>query len=193
MTYILTYIHTYIHTYLHNDQPSHRISISWLKTLILMVYLCTSYRWSWELYRFINYRSTARDTILAERIDVCVRSFSRNFFCISYSSLVCLIKWNCTTTAFVVESPSLFHTAVYAYDATCSLLEEPHTNPNIPLKKMIPALSWQSDPLVASFVGVLCTELATIESESATTGSGSSFSVGCGVSMGFFTETTGHI
>ena len=37
-----------------------------------------------------------------------------------------------------------------------------------------------SDPLVASSVcGVLCTELATRGPEFATTGSGSSFSVGC--------------
>ena len=34
-TYIHTFIHTYIHTYLHTDQPSHRISISWLKRTLL--------------------------------------------------------------------------------------------------------------------------------------------------------------
>ena len=31
LTYILTYLLTYILTYLLTDQPSHRISISWLK------------------------------------------------------------------------------------------------------------------------------------------------------------------
>ena len=79
---------------------------------------------------------------------------------------------------------------------TCSLREEPKTEPNIPLKKIIPTLSCQTpiDPLVAISVWVFCARNSQREGRSLPRqGRDHLFQWGMGISVGFFTETTGSL